>query len=117
VQRPAAPDSGLEPGNGLRHAAEDFSKAVLDAGALTERLKLLQEELSALVNEHSNRTLFILTVVTVLALPINLVASLLGMNVGGMPLSQHPQGFLWVVGSLTFVTGVLAYLLLVRRRE
>jgi zinc transporter len=101
----------------LRHAAEDFSKAVLDAGALTERLKLLQEELSALVNEHSNRTLFILTVVTVLALPINVVASLLGMNVGGMPLSQHPQGFVLVVGSLTVVTGVLAYLLLVRRGE
>jgi zinc transporter len=52
-----------------------------------------------------------------LALPINVVASLLGMNVGGMPLSQHPQGFLLVVGALTFVTGVLAYLLLVRRRD
>jgi zinc transporter len=101
----------------LRHAAEDFSTAVVDAGALTERLKLLQEELSALINENSNRTLFILTAVTVLALPINLVAGLLGMNVGGMPLSQHPQGFVLVVGSLTLVTVVLAYILLVRRRE
>jgi zinc transporter len=101
----------------LRQAAEEFSTAVVDAGALAERLKLLQEELSALINENSNRTLFILTAVTVLALPINLVAALLGMNVGGMPLSQHPQGFMLVVGSLTFVTGVLAYILLVRRRE
>ncbi|HEV7446168.1 MAG TPA: transporter [Steroidobacteraceae bacterium] len=101
----------------LRQAAEEFSTAVVDAGALTERLKLLQEELSALVSEHSNRTLFILTAVTVLALPINLVAGLLGMNVGGIPLSQHHQGFMLVVGSLTFVTGVLAYWLLLRRRE
>ena len=101
----------------LRQAAEEFSTAVVDAGALTERLKLLQEELTALVNEHSNRTLFILTVVTVLALPMNLVAGLLGMNVGGIPLQQHPQGFVLVVGTLTCVTGVLAYFLFLRRRD
>jgi zinc transporter len=101
----------------LRQAAEEFSAAVVDAGALTERLKLLQEELSALVNEHSNRTLFILTVVTVLALPINLVTGLLGMNVGGIPFQQHQQGFFWVVTVLTCITGVLAYFLFRRRRD
>lgn len=101
----------------LRQAAEEFSAAVVDAGALAERLKLLQEELSALVNEHSNRTLFILTVVTVLALPINLVAGLLGMNVGGIPFQQHPQGFVLIVGTLACVTGVLAYFLFIRRRD
>jgi zinc transporter len=116
LNRPPAWLSEADLGD-LRQAAEEFSTAVVDAGALTERLKLLQEELSALVNEHSNRTLFILTAVTVLALPINLVAALLGMNVGGIPLSQHHQGFMLVVTSLTFVTGVLAYILLVRRRE
>jgi zinc transporter len=101
----------------LRQAAEEFSAAVVDSAALAERLKLLQEELAELVNEHTNRTLFILTLVTVLALPINLVAGLLGMNVGGIPLAQHQQGFMMVVGALTLVTGVLAYFFLVRRRD
>jgi zinc transporter len=101
----------------LRQAAEEFSTSVTDAGALSERLKLLQEELAALVSEHSNRTLFILTVVTVLALPINLVAGLLGMNVGGVPFAQHQQGFTLVVTGLTIVTGILAYIFLVKRRE
>jgi zinc transporter len=32
------------------------------------------------------------TVVTVMALPINLVAGLLGTNVGGIPLAQHSNG-------------------------
>ena len=68
-------------------------------------------------SEHTNRTLFVLTLVTVLALPINVVTGLLGMNVGGLPLSQHPQGFLLVVGILAIVTGVLAYFLLIRRRD
>ncbi len=101
----------------LRQAAEEFSTSVVDAGALTERVKILQEELSASINEHSNRTLYILTIVTVLALPINVVTGLLGMNVGGIPLSDHRQGFILVVGTLSTVTAVLAYVLLGRRRE
>jgi zinc transporter len=101
----------------LRQAAEELSAATADSGALAERLRLLQEELVASVSEHTNRTLFILTLVTVLALPINLVAGLLGMNVGGIPLAQHRQGFLLVVTTLTIVTGILAYFFIVRRRD
>lgn len=101
----------------LRQAAEEFSAAVADCGALTERLKLLQEELTATVEEQTNRTLFILTLVTVLALPVNLVTGLLGMNVGGIPFSQYSHGFALVVGTLTAVTCVLAYILLIRRRD
>jgi zinc transporter len=50
-------------------------------------------------------------------LPINIVAGLLGMNVGGIPLSQHRQGFLVIVISLAIVTGLLAYYLLLKRRD
>ena len=100
----------------LRHAAEEFSAAVGDAAALTERLKLLlQEELAALVAEQTGRTIFVLTVFTVLALPVNVVAGLFGMNVGGIPLAQNGSGFFLIVGTLTALTAVLAYLALRRR--
>jgi zinc transporter len=101
----------------LHQAADKFSKSISDAGALVERVRQLQEELSALVNEQTSRTLFILTVVTVLALPINLVAGLFGMNVGGIPLAQHPYGFFFVVGPLLALTAFLAYWGLGRRRD
>jgi zinc transporter len=101
----------------LQQAAEEFSAAVEDAVALVERVKLIQEELVALVNEQTNRTLFVLTVVTVLALPINLVAGLLGMNVGGIPLAGHGHGFLIVVGVLLILTALLAYVALGRHRD
>jgi zinc transporter len=101
----------------LQQSAEEFAAAVSDAVALVERVKLIQEELVALVNEQTNRTLFVLTTVTVLALPINLVAGLFGMNVGGMPLAAHRHGFLIVVAILLLVTIVLAYVALGRRRE
>jgi zinc transporter len=93
----------------LRESAEEFATAVADSGALVERIKLLQEELAAIVNEQSNRILFLLTVVTVLALPFNVIGGLFGMNVGGIPFAAHRHGFLiviTVVGALTLLGGV-----------
>ena len=90
----------------LREAAEEFASAVADASALVERLKLLQEELAALINEQNNRSLFILTIVTVLALPFNVVAGLFGMNVGGIPFADHASGFWMVVVLVALFTGV-----------
>jgi zinc transporter len=101
----------------LQQSAEKFSTSISDAAALVERVKQLQEELSALVSEQTNRTLFVLTMVTVLALPINLVAGLFGMNVGGIPLSQDRYGFLLVVCPLVVLTAFLAYWGLGRRRD
>ena len=100
----------------LQQAAEKFSTAISDTTALVERVKQLQEELAALVSEQTNRTLFLLTMVTVLALPINLVAGLFGMNVGGIPLNQHQYGFFLVLGPLLVLTVFLAYWALGRRR-
>ena len=107
-------EEGLE---NLHQAAEKFSTAISDTSALVERVKQLQEELAALVNEQTNRTLFVLTLVTVLALPINLVAGLFGMNVGGIPLAQHRYGFFLVVGPLLVLTIFLWYWGLGRRRD
>ena len=101
----------------LRQAAEEFSVAVSDSMALVERVKILQEEIAALVSEQTNRTLFVLTIVTVLALPINMIAGLFGMNVGGIPLAEHGYGFFLIVGILVTVTGLLAYLSLSRFRD
>ena len=79
-----------------------------------ERIKLLQEELAALVSEQSNRILFLLTLVTVLALPINLIAGLFGMNVGGVPLAQSAYGFATVVAIVAAFTLAVGWLALRR---
>jgi zinc transporter len=79
---------------------------------LQERIKLLQEEIATRISEQTNRSVFVLTTVTVLALPINMIAGLFGMNVGGVPLAQHSHGF-WIVVALvigfTAVAGWLAF--------
>jgi zinc transporter len=96
----------------LRQATEEFTVVLTDLASLQERIKLLQEEIAAQVSEDNNRSLFLLTIVTVIALPINLTAGLLGMNVGGVPLAQHPNGFWIVLGVTGVVTAALGWLLL-----
>jgi zinc transporter len=57
--------------------------------------------------------------VTVVALPISLVVALLGMNVGGLPLADHPHGFSLVITVVVVFTLGAAWLALrriVRRR-
>ncbi|MES2626466.1 MAG: transporter [Pseudomonadota bacterium] len=101
----------------LRGAAEEFSAAIHDTTAVVERVKLIQEELAALNNEQTGRTLFVLTIVTVLALPINLIAGLFGMNVGGIPLTENGSGFFIIVGGLVLLTGILGYIALGKRKD
>lgn len=93
----------------LVQASEDFAVVLRDVGALQERIKLLQDEAANRVAEVNSRSLFILTMVTVLALPINLIAGLLGMNVGGIPLAEHAHGFWLVVMAIAVFTVAIAW--------
>jgi len=94
----------------MRQATEEFSLVIRDLAALQERIKLLQEEMAAQVGEQTNRSVFTLTVVTVLALPINIMAGMFGMNVGGVPLSDHPHGFAILAVLVLLFTAVAAWL-------
>jgi zinc transporter len=100
----------------LRRSAEELSAAVADSAALVERTRLLQEELTALLNEQTNRTLFILTIVTVLALPMTIIPGLFGMNVGGIPFSGSAVGFWVVLLVVVVVVGLGAALVSARHR-
>lgn len=97
----------------LRQATEEFTVVLSDLAALQERIKLLQEEIAARVAEDNARSLYLLTIVTVMALPINLIAGLLGMNVGGIPMAGDGHGF-WVVLALIVVFTTAAGWLLLR---
>ena len=91
----------------LRQSTEEFNLALSDMAVLQERIKLLQEEIEGRVAEQNSRSLFVLTIVTVLALPINIIAGLLGMNVGGVPLAEHEHGF-WIVVAIIATFTVIA---------
>jgi len=108
---------GAEDVQELRDSTEEFSVVLRDMQGLQERIKLLQEELAASVQEANSRSLFVLTVVTVLALPINILTGLLGMNVGGIPLAGSKHGFWVIVCILVVFTAVAGWLALRGNRD
>jgi zinc transporter len=101
----------------LRESTEEFATVLGDMAGLLERIKLLQEEIAAMTAEQNTRSLFVLTIVTVLALPINIIAGLLGMNVGGIPLAKDDYGFWIIVGIVASFTVAAVWVAFLRRRD
>jgi zinc transporter len=103
---------GQEDVEDLRQATEEFAVVLRDIASLQERIKLLQEEIVTVLSERTNRSVFILTAVTVIALPINLTAALFGMNVGGVPYEHDHEGFWIIMGLLLLATALATWLVL-----
>nr|WP_307152296.1 CorA family divalent cation transporter [Duganella sp. CF458] len=51
-----------------------------------------------------------------LALPINIIAGLLGMNIGGVPLAGDQAGF-WIIAGIALLFTVVAGAWLLRQRS
>jgi zinc transporter len=78
---------------------------------LRDRSRLLQEEIMLKDTEQTNRSLHVLAIVTTVFLPASLVTGLFGMNVGGMPLTEHRSGFLWAIALTAGAAGLVYWLL------
>jgi zinc transporter len=78
-----------------------------------DRARLLQEEITALTAEETNRNLYVLTILTTLLLPPTLVTGVFGMNIKGLPFAEIEDGFLWVAGVMAL--SALAVYLIMRR--
>jgi zinc transporter len=52
--------------------------------------------MTARVSERTNQNVYILSVISVLFMPLNLITGFFGMNVGGIPGVGSDEGFAWV---------------------
>lgn len=73
---------------------------------LRERARLLQEEVSALLAEETNRHLRVLSILSIVFLPPTFIAGLLGMNLKGMLFAESELGF-WAGTGLAVASAAL----------
>ena len=78
---------------------------------LRDRSRLLQEEIMGRSTEQTNRSLHVLAIVTTVFLPASLVAGLFGVNVDGLPWTNNPSGFLWVMLIIAAASAFVYWLL------
>jgi len=61
------------------------------------KLDYLHSFYNAKSNEKMNRILYILTIISAVFLPLNLVVGFFGMNTSGLPFTQVPLGTFYAV--------------------
>ena len=77
----------------IRETADELIRHIEDLDAVRERAALAHEEFVNHASEQLNRRMFMLSVVTVIFLPLGFLTGLFGINVGGIPGAQSPWGF------------------------
>ncbi|MEX0331171.1 MAG: zinc transporter ZntB [Puniceicoccaceae bacterium] len=77
----------------LQECRDAATRYVEDLDSIRERSSIVHEELSARMSEQMNRTMFLLSIVAGIFLPLGFVTGLLGINVGGMPGVDNPYAF------------------------
>lgn len=81
----------------LREVTDKVLRYVESLDTTRDRTTILHEDLTALVSERISKNSNRLTALAAILLPPSLVAGLLGVNVGGIPGSDHPWAFALVV--------------------
>ena len=94
----------------LRNTIDTISRIVEQLDEMHSRAAILQEGLTGYVTERTNRTIAILSLIAGIFLPLSFVASLLGMNVAGIPGATSQFAFGATVAILVAV-GVLELVL------
>ena len=97
----------------VQDAFDRTSRFIEDLDMLRERAEILHDELVNAQNMRLNRNLYLLSLITVIFMPLTFVTGLLGMNVSGIPHADHPMAFFGVIGFCLLVTAI--QILLFRR--
>ncbi|MEM9415085.1 MAG: zinc transporter ZntB [Planctomycetota bacterium] len=97
---------GHEHKSHYREIAGRVTRYVEDLDLIRDRALVVQEDLVSRLAEHTNRTLYVLSLITAIFLPLGLIAGILGINVGGMPGIESEWAF-WVVCGVMVAVSVI----------
>jgi zinc transporter len=90
----------------LREIADRTTRYVEDLDAIRDRAVVTQEELNNRLTEQMNKTMYMLSIVAGIFLPLGLLTGLLGINVGGIPGADSKWAFLEFCLLLVGVAGL-----------
>jgi zinc transporter len=95
-------------------SADRMTRTVEELDAARDRAAVTHEELQSKIAETTNQRLYVLSIMTAVFLPLGFVCSLLGVNVGGVPL-QHDDWAFWALCGM-FIAVVTLQIWFFRRR-
>jgi magnesium transporter len=110
--------SDLFPVNEFNDLHEHLERALRSNIAANEQIDNLYRYYNLRSSDRMNRSIYILTVISVIFLPLNLVVGFFGMNTGGLPFQEHPLGTAYAfISMITFAVVLTAAVLWKIKKE
>lgn len=94
----------------VREAIDRLRRYLDDLDVSKESALVIQDDLNNRAANQSNRTMYMLSIVAAIFLPLGFITGLLGINVGGMPGVNSELAFSMTVGLLVILLGVQLYI-------
>lgn len=95
----------------LRETVDRVTRLTEELDSVRERSTVVQDELVNRISQKMERTMYVLTVVATVMLPLGFLTGLLGINVAGIPGAEVKWAFWAVCGLLTGVVVLEVWIL------
>ena len=80
----------------LIETVDRVTRLIEELDDIRERASIIQDELSSRISFRMERTVYVLTLISAIVLPVGMFTGLLGINVGGVPGVESDRAF-WLV--------------------
>lgn len=97
----------------LRETIDRLLRYIEELDAARERAMVIRDDISNQLAESTNKTLYVLSIISAVFLPLGFLTGLLGINIGGIPGIDNPYAF-WIA-CLMMVSVIIAELIVFRR--
>lgn len=96
-------------------AHDHFLRFVEGLDTVRDRCQILREELNIEMANLLNQRMYILSIVSIIFLPLGVLTGLLGVNLAGIPFSENPYAFYSFSGILLIMVALVLFLLKKRK--
>jgi zinc transporter len=97
----------------LREISDRVTRYMEDLDVIRERASVINDEVANRLAERTDQKMYLLSLVTLVFLPLTVISGMLGMNVGGVPGGETPWAFFATCA--LFVTVAVVEIWLLRR--
>ena len=97
----------------LLEIADRVTRYIEDLDSVRDRAMVINDELANRLTERMDRTMYVLSLVTMIFLPLTVISGMLGMNVGGIPGADFSWGFF---ATCAFFVGIAVFEIWLIRR-
>jgi zinc transporter len=95
----------------LMEISDRVTRYMEDLDVIRDRASVINDELANRLAERMDRTMYLLSLVTLIFLPLTVISGMLGMNVGGVPGEDIPWAFAAACALFAFIGAFEVWLL------